>query len=79
MADKIMYISNDDIEISFSVVCNEWMKRLDTKLDKPTNKNSIKDTKVLNKRIKKRYYKTLGTSLITSPMTPSSLLMNRKE
>ena len=44
------------------------MKRLDNELNKPTKQNSIKGPKVvkpINK--KKRYYKTLGTSVIMSP------------
>ena len=46
-----------------SVDYNYWMKRLNTQLNEPNNKNSHK----------KRYYKTLGTSVINNPMSPPSL------
>ena len=38
------------------------LERLDTQLNKPTNQNSLE--------IRKRYYKTLGTSVINSPLSP---------
>ena len=61
MAHKLIFIPNDD---TLSVDYNQWLKRLDTQLNKPTNQNSIKSPKLLNQRIKKRYDKTLGTSII---------------
>ena len=45
---------------------NNWLKRLDIKLNEPTNQNLIKAAKSTIK-------KTLGTSLINNPMTPPSL------
>ena len=39
MSDKFMYIPNDDIK-------NQWLKRLNTQLNKPTNQNLIKVPKV---------------------------------
>ena len=45
MADKLMYIPNDKI-IHF-VVYNKWLKRLDTKLNEPTNKDLINVLKVV--------------------------------
>ena len=35
--------------------------------------NSTKFPKLLSKRIRKRYYKTLGTSVTNSPMFPPSM------
>ena len=51
MADKFIYISNDDIEISLSVDYNVWMKNLNTQLNKPTNKKSIKGPKVVETNV----------------------------
>ena len=42
MADKLMYIPNDDSNITLSVYYNKWLKRLDTQLNEPPNQNSIK-------------------------------------
>ena len=52
-----------------------FMKRSSVyiKLIEATNQNSIKVPKVVKQRIRKRNYKTLGTSVINSPMFPSSL------
>ena len=46
-----------------SVDFNKWLKRLDIQLDKPTNQISLKDSKVVSYRIRRRYYNTLGTSV----------------
>ena len=45
------------------------MKRLDTQIYEPTNQNPIKFLNLLSQRIKKRYYKTLETSVINSPLS----------
>ena len=37
------------------------MKRIDTQLYEQTKRNSIKASKVISQRIRKRYYKTFGT------------------
>ena len=50
-----------------------WLKRLGTQLKK-TIKNSIIAHKVFDPTNKKRYDKTLGTSVINSPMSPPSLM-----
>ena len=42
MADKLMYIPNDDIQNYPFLDYNEWLKRLDTLINEPTNQNSIK-------------------------------------
>ena len=52
---------------------NKWSKHLDTQLNEPTNKNSIKDRFVVRQTNKKLYYETLGTSVILSTMSPPSL------
>ncbi len=61
-------------KITHSEDYNQWLKSLGTwKLNKPNNQNSIKVPKVGKPTIKKRYYKTLGTSVINSSMSPYSL------
>ncbi len=60
-------------KISPSVDYNHWLKRFNTQLSKQTNKNSINSPKLLSQQIRKKYYKTLGTSVINSPMSPPSL------
>ena len=52
-------------KITPSIDHNQWLKRLDTQLNKPTNQNSKESPKFLKQRIRKRYLKTLGTSVIT--------------
>ena len=54
-------------KITPSVDYNYWLKRLYTLLSLPTNSNSIK----VRQHIRKCSYKTLGTSVINSPMYPS--------
>ena len=51
MADKLMYnyILNDNTQ-NF-VDFNEWLKRLDTQLNEPTNQNSRNVPKVKEKQI----------------------------
>ena len=39
MADKLMYIPNDNKQNYQSVYYNKELKRLDTQLNEPTNKN----------------------------------------
>ena len=62
-------------KITLSVDYNYGLKRLNTKLNESSNQNSLKSPKLFNKQIRKRYYKTLGTSVIKSPMSPSSLFI----
>ena len=42
---------------------NKYLKRLNTQLNEPTNQNSRKSSKIFGQRIRKRYYKTLGTKV----------------
>ena len=62
-------------KITLSVDYNYGLKRLNTEVNESTNQNSLISPKLLNKRIRKCYYKTLGTSVIKSPMSPSSLFI----
>ena len=41
--------------------------------NEPTNQDSLKFPRLLSQRIRKRYCKTLRTSVINSPMIPPSL------
>ena len=52
---------------------NYCLKRLYTKLHEPTNQNLVKFPKVVEPTNGKRYNKTLGTSVINSPMSSPSL------
>ena len=51
-------------KITPSVDYNQWLKRLNTQHNKPTNQNSLTSQKLLSQRMKKRYCKTLGTDVI---------------
>ena len=50
---------------------NQQLKRLDIQLNETANH------KLLDQRIRKRYYKTLGFSVINIPMSPPSLDRNK--
>ena len=69
MADIFMYSPNDEKQITIYLYYIFRLKRLDIYLNEPTNQNS---PQLLSRLIRKRYYKTLGTSLINSPMSPPS-------
>ena len=51
---------------------NQWLKRLDTQLNKP-----IKVSKVVKPTNKETLLKTMGTSVINSPMSPLSLKFDK--
>ena len=72
MNDVLMYIRDYNKQNYSSVDYNKWLKRLDIQLNEPTNQNSIEVPK-LSSRVRKYYYKTLGTSVINSEMSPPSL------
>ncbi len=59
-------------KITLSIDYNLWLKRVDTKSNKLINQNSFKFPKLLSYRIRKRYCKTLGTSVINSLLFPFS-------
>ena len=49
MADKLMYILNEELhKITPSVDYNSWLKCLDTQLNESTNQNSLKVPKVVS-------------------------------
>ena len=74
MTNKLIYIRNDYTKLTnFSFDFIYWLKRLDSQLNEQTNQNSIKVPKVVKQRYKKRYYKTLETIVINSPLYPPSL------
>ena len=68
MADKLMYFPND-YTLNFPL----RMLKLVAETFKPTNQNSFKSPKLLSQQIRKRYYKTLGTSIINRQLSPLSL------
>ena len=72
MADKLKYIPMMIHKITPSLDYNQWLKRMDIQLNELTNQNLLKSPK-LWKRIEKRYYKTLETSVLNSPLSPLSL------
>ena len=55
---------------------NYWLKHLDTQLNESTNQNSLKVPKVVKPTNKKMLLKTLGTSVMNSPLSPSFLITN---
>ena len=55
-----------------SVNYNLWLKRLNTQLNESTNQTEV--YKVIIQRRRNWQYKTLGTSVINSPMFPMSFL-----
>ena len=57
-------------KIHSSVDYNYWLKRLDTQLNKSSNRNALKLVKPKNK---KTLLKTLGTSVINNPVFPLSM------
>ena len=58
MANKLMYIPNDPVVVVET--------KLNTQLNELTNYNSLESPKLSNQRVIKRYYKTLGTSVVTA-------------
>ena len=70
MADKLMYIPND-----LNKKYPYWRLQLvvDTQSNNPTKQKSLK---LLGQRIRNWCYKTLGTDVINTPMSPPSLEIN---
>ena len=65
MVNKLMYIPKEDTQ-------NYPFCRLQLGV-KTFEQNQYKFLKLLSQRIRKRYYKTLGTIVITIPMSPPCL------
>ena len=68
MTDKLMYIPNDDTQNYHFCELQFVVKTF----ERSTNQNSPKSSKLLSQRIRKRYCKTLGTSVINIPLYPLS-------
>ena len=69
MADKLIFIPNDDAQ-NFPLLYldyNQWLKYL--KYYQPI-KIQLKFPNLLSQRMRKHYNKTIGTSVINSPMSP---------
>ena len=75
MADKLMYIPNDDTQNYPYIDYNQLLKKLDTQPNEKTNKSSIR----VSKAVKPTNKKTLGTSVIISPKSPPSPNKNKPE
>ena len=71
MDDKNKYISNDDTQNYPSCRLKLVVEMFE--LNESSNQNSRKSPKLLNQRIRKRYYETFGTSVINSLLFPPSL------
>ena len=68
MAEKLCTSQMMIHKITPAVDYNYWFM-----INEVTNQNSIRSPKLLRQPIRKRYYKTLGTSVINSLMSPRSL------
>ena len=68
MADEFMYIPYNDTHNY------PFLKRLETQLNETTNLNSLKSPMLLSQQRRKRWCKTLGTSIINSQLSPTSLV-----
>ena len=68
MTPKLMHSPKDNTQ-NYSF---RWWKLLDNHLKERTNQNSVKVSKLLDQQIRKHYYKTLGTSVINSPLSTLS-------
>ena len=60
MGDKRMCIPDNDTQNYPCCRLNLWLKQLNTQLNESTNQNS---PKLLSQQIRKRYYKTLRTTV----------------
>ena len=67
-----MYIPMSIHKITPSVNYNKRWKRFDTQLNKLLIKKQKQVLKVFEPPIRNGYYKTLGTSVINSSMSPTS-------
>ena len=68
MADKLMYIPND-VTQSYTICRLQWV------VETFKHQFQWKSPKLLSQRTRKRYYTTLGTSVINIPLSPFSLII----
>ena len=69
-----MFIPNDYTQNYPFCRLQLGVETFEIQLFEPINYNSLKSAKLLSQQIR-RYYKTLGTSVIKSPICPPSVLM----
>ena len=69
MADKLMYIPNEDTQNYPVCILQLVVETLGTQLNELINKNSIIVFKFIKATNKEILLKTLGTSVINSPMS----------
>ena len=72
-----MYIPNDEKQNSLFCRLQLLVKTFLTQLNESTNHNLLKVPKVVKPANKKMLLKTLGTSVINSPLSPSFLLKSK--
>ena len=71
MADKLMYIPNDDKQNHPSEDYNYWLKRFDAQVNESTNQNTIKSPKLFSQRIEKEsVIKNYGDYCNKQPIVP---------
>ena len=75
MADKLMYIPNDNTQNYHFCRIKLMVAKFDHSTKLTNQKNSLKSPKMLSLPIRNRYYETLGSSVIISPMSHTSLVV----
>ena len=76
MAEKLMYITNDDTQTSPFYSVRLVVETFEHLTYESTNQNS---QKLLSQQIRKRYYKTLGTSVLCIPLPLLTLYSRMNE
>ena len=74
MANKLMYILNDNTQKYPFCRVKLVVETFEQSTYEQTNQNPLKPPKWVSQRIGKCYYKTLGTSVINSPLSSRSLV-----
>ena len=73
MADKLVYIPNDDTQNYHFCILHQEVETFDINYMNQPITIQWKSPRLLSQRIRKCYYKTLGTSVINIPMSLSLL------
>ena len=73
MSDKLMYIPNVNKQNYLFCILQLVVESFDTKLNKPTNQNSLNVPIAVKPTKMKTLYNTLGTSAINIQLFPFSL------